>query len=298
MTAWLVIHGEVRAVDACSALTLWEPTRPGEEPACERGIWIDTRTAYDSFERKSLVLGLRALERWGGKDTNAVGPAITVDCSLATGHCARDSKAAERLFNTHPWLEAALREQLGILRERARRAAAQTDRETGPQKALSQSSHRHMIAFHELFPADWDLVVTHRDQSYWCVDHHCTIQACACTEVLLTVERLHASGPPTSIGRARLDLGRHELCTVVRSMTITPELLDAFWAKYAGILRARREEARGAIRRHSRAPAPLSEPPAKPRSSAPRGTSHDKVGARCPRKKGTRRSLGSQHRQA
>lgn len=266
--------GAGREIDTCAPLFVWAPALASGTPECEHGVVIDTRIEHDSLARGSVTLELRAIERDGASWVKAFGDPVPVTCSLETGECTPHDHVSARFLHEHRWLKSALLAELHHLRRRAVRGAAQADRETAPERALAKANPNAMIAYDELFPADWDLVVTLEGTPYWTVDLYCHNPQCTCTDVTVTFYRLGTDERPTPfVGQARLQVGddRKSVLVVETSPEIDP-IVAAFLERYEDRLHARHAEARRAIlrfgRRHlRRTPAALPQVGRVPRNA-------------------------------
>ncbi len=120
------------------------------------------RDAPLDVEQRTVVLDVWTVER--DDDDGALfatSDAARVICRLETGACTADDDAARVLLSDHPELEARLQSHMDHVRQRALRAVAQRDRETTARRVLANAEPAIMVAFHDLFPADWDLLFKH-----------------------------------------------------------------------------------------------------------------------------------------
>lgn len=227
---------------------------PAEADPSARGLVVETRIEHDSMARGYVTLELTEVERDAGVYVNVVGEPVSVSCSLETGECTAHDQDSARFLFEHPWLKAALSEQLHHLRRRARRGAAQADRETVATRALANANPGTMIAYDALFPADWDLVVMHEGDPYWAVDLYCHNPQCTCAEVTISFYKLAtgANSPPY-VGEARLEIDDDDL-NVVRSSPEVDDLVAEFLDEYEDRLVVRHAEARRAVLRFGRPP--------------------------------------------
>jgi hypothetical protein len=229
----------------------------------ERGVWVDTRVASDTLSRGALVLALRECDDDDdGDDVVRIDDRIAVSCNLATGALTPLRTEGAIFLNRHPWLEEALREQeLPRFRLRAKRAAAQGDRETASKRALSQPGNA-MLPYYELFPADWDLLPVCDGERYWAVDLYCRNPDCSCTSSIIRFHRVEDDETTTFVGEVTIDYANAE----ARARTSSPGAVRVFerlWKESEYNLRARHAEASSAVRRlaprmKERAPAPLA----------------------------------------
>jgi hypothetical protein len=156
------------------------------------------------------------------------------------------------------------------VRQRAWRAVAQRDRETAARRVLARAEPGRMIAFHMLFPADWDLLFAQDGAIYWVVDQYCLNPACDCSSAALTLYQLGEAGsPPIAMGEAQVDLARER--PVLEVLEVSAEdardLFAAFWDEYEERLRPRRDEVRRAVLLYA---APAAKPALAPPSIAAR----------------------------
>jgi hypothetical protein len=151
-----------RSLDEGGPFLLQAPALEPGEPLCGHGVVVETR-----FEPRAdaagdtITLLLRRAERGEGVAVRAYGEPVMATLSLATGRCVPVDEDAARLVREHAWLGGALAERLDWLRDRARRAIAQRDRESSCQGALHGAEPGSMTPYDKLFPADWDLLIQH-----------------------------------------------------------------------------------------------------------------------------------------
>jgi len=259
--------GKGRELDACSPLFVWAPASGAAQ--CAHGVVIDTRFEHGSLARGSVTLEMRAIEHDTGVWVNAFGEPAIVTCSLESGECtAHDHDGARFLFE-HRWLKTALVGELHHLRRRAERAAAQADRETSPARALANANPNAMITYDELFPADWDLVVTREDVPYWAMDLYCHNPQCTCTDVTVIFYELK-SGTQDSAGRVRLEVTNDDSGLRIVQSSSDDELVAMFLEKYCERIRERHAEARRAILRFAPRRRPASAAPIAQAGRVPR----------------------------
>ena len=225
----------------------------------DEGLWVEARFETLDIGQRTVVLEVRTVERDdddGG--LFATSDPVRVICRLETGACTADDDAARVLLSEHPELEARLESHMDHVRQRAWRAVAQRDRETAARCVLANAKPGLMVAFQDLFPADWDLLFKHDGATYWVIDRYCPTPSCDCSSVALTLCRLRTDNPaPLVVGDADVNLARE---SPVLEVT-TPAAREPFAAisrEFLERLPLRREEARRAVLRH---PAPS---PAKP----------------------------------
>ena len=209
------------------------------EDAAERGVWVDTRVASDTLSRGALVLALRECDDDDddGDDVVRIDDRIAVSCDLATGALTPLRTEGAIFLNRHPWLEEVLREEeLPRLRLRAKRAAAQGDRETAAKRALSQPGNA-MLPYHELFPADWDLLPVCDGERYWAVDLYCRNPDCTCTSSVIRFHRVEDDATTTFAGEVTIDYADPE----PRARTTSPgagRVFERLWKESEYNLRA------------------------------------------------------------
>lgn len=230
---------------------LWEP-----DPTCEHeenedcehfGIWVGTRLAHDTIERGTMVLDLRELDDDDdGDDDVTIAQGIVVACALETGAIEPLGREGAIFLRHHQWLVASLRAEVDFFRRRAARAAAQRDRETAAKHALAIPA-RSMVAYHKLFPSDWDLLPIRDGERYWAIDLYCRNPDCTCTSSVITFYRLD-DGEPLLIGEVVVDYAERDIEFQANNQTVD-ELFGALWNACEYRLRARHDEARDAVRR-------------------------------------------------
>jgi hypothetical protein len=240
-----------RELDACSPLFVWAPARGAGASECGHGVVVETRLEHGSLARGSVTLLLCEIERDTDVWVNAFGDPVSVTCSLDTGECTPHDHDGVRFLFERPWLKSALVGELHHLRRRALRAAAQADRETSPARALANANPSAMIAYDELFPADWDLVVHREGVPYWAVDLYCHNPQCTCTDVTVSLYELE-TGKRGSVGRLRLDVANGDGDPRIVEKSIDDELTTMLLEKYGERIRARHAEARRAVLRFGR----------------------------------------------
>ena len=239
-----------RSLDAGGPLLVSAPSDEDE------GLWVEARFETLDVEQRTVVLEVRTVER--DDDDGALfatsDPARVI-CRLETGACTADDDAARVLLSEHPELEARLQSHMDHVRQRAWRAVAQRDRETAARRLLANAEPGLMIAFQDLFPADWDLLFKHDGGTYWVIDRYCPTPSCDCSSVALTLYRLRTDNPaPLVVGDADADLARESPVLQVTTPAAR-EPFAAFSRELLERLPLRREEARRAVLRHA-APSP------------------------------------------
>lgn len=194
-----------RELDACSPLFVWAAVQGSGASECGHGVVIETRLEHGSLARGVVTLSLREIERDTAVWVNAFGEPVSVTCSLDSGECTPHDHDGMRFLFERPWLKTTLVDELHHLRRRAVRAAAQADRELSPARALANANPNAMIAYDELFPADWDLIFYREGMPYWAVDLYCHNPQCTCTDVTVSFYEIGTS-KRDSVGRLRLDV--------------------------------------------------------------------------------------------
>ena len=235
-----------RSLDAGGPLLVSAPSDEDE------GLWVEARFETLDVEQRTVFLEVRTVER--DDDDGALfatsDPARVI-CRLETGACTADDAAARVLLSEHPELEARLQSHMDHVRQRAWRAVAQRDRETAARRVLANAEPGLMVAFHDLFPADWDLLFKHDGETYWVIDRYCPTPSCDCSSVALTLRRLRTDNPaPLVVGDADVDLA----CELPVLKVTTPAAREPFAAFSRELLERlpfRREEARRAVLRHA-----------------------------------------------
>lgn len=262
-----------RALDACDPIIVWAPDPDcdhEENPYCDHGLWVETRVTRDALARGSITLSLRPVDDDDDDETEGVvAESISLTCELETGTCTPDGTDGAIFLRHHPWLENAMRAELDLFRRRAARAAAQVDRETSARRALAQSDGSTMIRFHDLFPADWDLLPLHDDDDrYWAVDLYCSNPSCTCSSSIITFHRLDDTGKPPLVGEVVVDYSGREP-RVEPSTALAAEIFETLWARVEYKLRARHAEAQDAVKRFARPRAIAATPTRAPPSALP-----------------------------
>jgi len=240
---------EGRSLDAGGPLLVSAPSDEAE------GLWVEARFETLDVEQRTVVLEVRTVERDDDDSLYATSDPARVLCRLESGACTADDDAAGVLLAEHPELESRLESHMDHLRQRAWRALAQRDRETAARRVLANAEPGRMVAFEDLFPADWDLLFKHDGEIYWVIDRYCPTPSCDCSSVALTLYRLRTDNPaPLVIGDADADLASESPALVVKTPAAR-EPFAAFSHELLERLRSRREEARHAVLRHA-APSP------------------------------------------
>ena len=269
-----------RSLDAGGPLLV---SPPDDE---QEGLWVEARFETLDIEQRTVVLDVVTVER--DDDDGALFPTsdpARVICRLETGACTADDDAARLLLTDHPELEARLQSHMDHVRQRAWRAVAQRDRETAARRVLANATPGIMVAFEDLFPADWDLLFMHDGETYWVIDRYCPTASCDCSSVALTLCLLRTDDPaPLVIGDADADLARKP----PRIEVTTPAAREPFAAFSRELLERlahRREEARRAVLRHAQPstdkPAALSPAASRTPRNAPCPCGSGKKSKRC-----------------
>ncbi len=240
-----------RSIDACAPLMLTPLDRGTRGASCGHGVWAETR--FDA-PTGAVTLLLREAERHGGS-VRVGGDRVTVVTALSTGRCTPTDERATRFLADHPWIEEALTQHLDLLQHRAHRVEAQRDRTTC-RKALATAGLGAMIPYDELYPADWDLLLTHAGMTYWAVDQHCPRPRCPCTDVTVVFYRIGDDGT-RSVGKASRDL-RYPKAQVKGSSSLTTQLFTMLWDKNGDELVRRHHEVRAEVREAQATMAPTT----------------------------------------
>jgi hypothetical protein len=230
-----------RSIDACAPLMLTPLDLGAHEASCEHGVWAETR--FDA-PAGTVKLLLREAERHGGS-VRVGGDRVTVVAAVSTGRCSPTDDRATRFLADHPWIEAALTQHLELLQHRAHRAEAQHDRTTC-RRALATAGMDGMIPYDELYPADWDLLLTHAGATYWAIDQHCPRPRCPCMNVTVAFYRTDDDGTQ-AVGKATRDL-RYPNAQVKGSSSLTTQLFTKLWEKSGDELVRRHQEVRAEVR--------------------------------------------------
>lgn len=237
-----------RTLEACGPFLLWPPDAPEEG---DLGIMVVTKLDVGALGRGAVELELNPSERTGGKVKRGRLEKTTVSCSLETAAIATTDEHGAEILRSYPWLEGALRGELPELRRLAKRASEQADRETAAKRVFAHAAPGVMVGYHELFPADWDLLFSHNGEMYWAMDQHCPLPNCDCTNIAVDFYQLNTAGEPPRVGSARIVLEPASISGHPSSPEIG-KLLTALWESYGKSIRARYAEARRAADRFSR----------------------------------------------
>jgi len=239
-----------RSIDARAPFLVWASADDAGSSLCDHGIWVDSSFAMLHAEPHGVVLSVRAAERGEDGSVYATTAAVKVICSLDTARCIPTDDDAAAFLAEHTWFESRLEAHMDLVRGRVERVTAQRDRDTSARRALASSEPGKMIAFEDLFPFDWDLLIAHDGEHYWGVDQYCSNPSCDCSELVVTLHRVRDkdSSAPT-IGRATLDLSA-EAPTIRVTSSLALEVFKKFWAEHEVELRPRASEARRAILRY------------------------------------------------
>lgn len=237
-----------RAVDAGAAFVVWASPRDRDHGAadsdCPHGALVDMR--FDTLvPQQSIVLSVRAVELADGA-VHAATERRELTCLLESGQCVAHDAAGEAFLAASPWFATRLEDRMDLVRERASRAAAQADRHTSARRRLATHEAGTMVAFDELFPADWDLLVTHEGHHYWVIDQYCAKANCDCGELALDVHELPGDGSAPKIGHARINV-REPQTKIRATSALIIDVYNALWAQSKERLRARLREVRRAL---------------------------------------------------
>ena len=234
-----------RSIDAGGPLWVRAPDDEGA------GVSVDARFETLDVERRSIVLAVSTGERDDDDGSlYATGEPTRLTCLLDTGECTPEEHAAVAFLTDHPWFERQLDRHMDHLRHRAWRAVAQRDRESSARRVVESAGADFMLAFHRLFPADWDLVFPDDGNVYWVVDQYCANPLCDCRSVALTLYRLGGAHAPLLVGEAQVDLSKARP-TLDVSTEAARELFATFWADHEHRIQPRRDDARSAVVRYS-----------------------------------------------
>jgi len=236
-----------RSLDAGGPLLVSAPSDEAE------GLWVEARFETLDVEQRTVVLEVRTVDRDDDDGSLfATSDPARVICLLDTGACSADEDAARVLLSDHPELEARLQSHMDHVRQRAWRAVAQRDRQTAARRVLANAKPGLMVAFQDLFPADWDLLFKHDGEIYWVIDRYCPTPSCDCSSVALTLRRLRTdNSAPLVVGDADVDLARESPVLEVTTPAAR-ELYTALSRELLERLPSRREEARRAVLCHAR----------------------------------------------
>lgn len=264
------------AVDACRPILIWEPAcaHEGAEDCEHTAIWVATRVTRDTLALGTMELEVREFDDDDLDDFEdvTVSSGIAAAYALETGALTPLEVEGKLFLRHHPWLAERLRTEVDFFGRRAARAAAQLDRETQPRNILSVLSHT-MIAYHELFPADWDLVPIHDGKQYWAVDLYCRNPDCTCTSSVINFYDMESES--RLVGEVVVDYGdgADREIEAEPSNESVDAIFDTLWNACEYKLRARHVRAHEAVQRFAPRAAPMAraahvprEPPASPRS--------------------------------
>jgi len=246
-------EGERHPVDSGEPILVWAPDAGGDsgnsDDDYEDGVWIDTRVSSGSPSRGTIELALRQAEEDDDDDVVRFDERIAVSCSLETGALTPLRTEGGIFLKRHPWLESALRDELPRFRRRAQRAAEQTDRESAAKRALARAGNA-MLPYHDLFPADWDLLPVCDGQRYWAIDLYCRNPSCDCSSSVIQFHRVDGNST-TFVGEVTVDY-TDNLPRAKSSAPIAANVFERLWKESEYSLRARHTEASNAVRRFAR----------------------------------------------
>ena len=251
----------MRAID--DGRPFFIPENAGEwSGRCARGVRVETRLD-SSCAVDEIVLQLARAERHDGGLTDVDAEhVVTVRLSLGSGRCSAHDEEAEAFLTEHPWLQDAFARSPEGLQARARRTAAQRDRETSCIERLDRAEPGILIPYDELFPADWDLLVKHDDgRTYWVMDSHCSNPSCLCAEIIVDVHALDDSPNVELVGKLRLDL-RAKASRPTATTARVARLVDPIWSRHGAELMRRRGDVRRIVAAQATSPAPTNLPDA------------------------------------
>lgn len=207
-----------------------------------------------------MVLDLRELDEDDEEDEDVtIAQGIVVAIALESGAVEPLGREGTVFLRHHPWLVASLGAELDFFRRRATRAAAQRDRETTAKLALAIAAQT-MVGYHQLFPADWDLLPLRDGSRYWALDLYCRNPDCTCSSSVINFYRLD-DGAPRLIGGVVVDYAERDI-EFQPSNEAVDELFDALWNTCEYKLRARHAEVQDAVRRFAPRARPATLQPA------------------------------------
>ena len=267
---------------------IWDPAcaHEGDEDCEHATIWVATRVTRDTLARGTMELEVREFDDDDLNDFEdvKVSSGITAAYALETGALTPLGVEGELFLRHHPWLAERLRAEVDFFGGRAARAAGQVDREHA-RNVLSVPSHT-MIAYHQLFPADWDLVPIHDGERYWAVDLYCRNPDCTCTSSVINFYDM--DNESRLVGEVVVDYGAGD----DREIEFEPSnesvdaIFDTLWNASEFRLRARHVRAHEAVQRFAPRAAPMARVADVPRVAppSPRGAPVERVprNAACP----------------
>lgn len=235
-----------RSVDAGGAFVVWASAKDGAlAPSvedCQHAASVDM--LFDTLvPERSIVLSVREAERSNDGSVQATLERIELTCLLQSGQCSANDDAGADFLVANSWFETKLQSWMDLVRERAARAAAQADRRTSARRALAAHERGTMISFDELFPADWDLIVTYEGVPYWVIDQYCVKPNCDCGEIAFEVHQLSGDGTAPKVGLARVNV-RDAQTKVRATSALIIEIYNSMWADSKAKLRSRLHEVR------------------------------------------------------
>ncbi len=249
-----------RSVDAGGAFVVWasatNDAHAAADAQCPHAASVDM--LFDTLvPERSIVLSVREAERSNDGSVHATLERIELTCLLESGQCVANDGAGADFLLANAWFETRLQSWMDLVRERAARAAAQEDRCTSALRALAAHEHGKMISFDELFPADWDLIVTHEGVPYWVIDQYCVKPNCDCGEIAFEVHELLGDGTAPKVGLARINV-RDAQTKVRATSSLIIDIYNSMWADSKEKLRSRLHEVRRVTREGADAAPPAN----------------------------------------
>lgn len=260
-----------RTLDGGGTFVVWASPAADDgevsEASCPHGVSVDM--LFDTLvPQRSVVLSLREVEHSDGS-VHAELTRYQVTCLLDSGDCVANDDASRAWLAQKPWFTARLQAHMKLVRARAERAAAQVDRRSSARRALRGHEAGTMIAFDELFPHDWDLLVAHDGAHYWVIDQYCANPNCDCGEIAFDVHELAENGETPKVGHAKINV--HEPQTKIQATSaLIIDVYKSLWAQSKERLRSRLRDVRTALSEN--APRPTSPKLAHPQTVSARPT--------------------------
>jgi len=110
------------------------------------------------------------------------------------------------------WLREEVRGRLKVpLWERWTRIKGHEDREQWREQDRATLTVDWLVAYCEVFPRDWDLMVVLDGRTYWAIDSYCLRPGCKCKEVMLAFHRMGTDVPAddnTMVGAVKTALDK------------------------------------------------------------------------------------------
>jgi SEC-C motif-containing protein len=176
-------------------------------------------------------------------------PSAGIAFDVATRDVTAVEDADGVLGTDDAWIRARLAGDVGTkIADRFARLRASKDRRTWQSHDWSTHTAGDTVAFYDLFPHDWDLVVTVSERRAWIIDLYCVRASCSCQEVVLQVADL---GTGRSIGDARVRLAGRDRLTVHSCDPTARPFVEAALGRYriGPLLHKRFHEMRHVARR-------------------------------------------------